>query len=111
MNPVSALKAPRQLGPIRRTPLSRAACAASASSAMPSPPISAKPEEKQSAAFAPFAPASRIACATMGAGTAIRAKSTLPSISSSDGAAASPCTMSRLGFTGISRPAKPAAFI
>ena len=93
------MKAPRQFGPISRTPVSFPARANAASIAAPSGPTSAKPAEKIMQLFAPFAAAARTAPSTSGAGTAISAMSMAPSISATEGTAAGPCTVSRFGLT------------
>ena len=85
---------PRQLGPSTRMGWLASHVRSSASRACPSGPASRNPAEITTAPPTPLATHSLSAGSTAGAGTAITARSTGPSIASRDAAAGSPWTTS-----------------
>ena len=100
---------PRQFGPSTRMGCPRSQARSSASRARPASPASRNPAEITTAPRTPLATHSFKAGRTAGAGTAITARSTGPSIARSDGVAGNPWTTSARGFTGQMRPSNPAA--
>ena len=75
----------------------------------PSPPVSAKPALKTTAARTPAAAQALAVSTTAGAGTAMTAVSTGSGTSAMVGNAGRFWTVARRGFTGQMRPAKPAS--
>ena len=108
VRPAAKFITPMLLGPTRRTPASRATASNAAWRAAPSSvPRSAKPSLYTVATGTPARPHSSMAAGTLSAGTMTRAWSTGPGASATLAKAGSPCTRSRPGFTGTTRPAKP----
>jgi hypothetical protein len=72
----SVLTTPRQFGPTSRSPRALASRTISAWAAAPSPPVSARPEVRMTAAPTPVSAHSATTSRTCPAGTAITARST-----------------------------------
>src|SRR6185503_9966688 len=96
----SVLTIPRQFGPTRRRPLARASRTISACAAAPSLPVSARPEDRITAAPTPAAAQSTTTSRTPYAGTATTARSTGAPIAVTDGYAVNRAISVACGFTG-----------
>ncbi len=100
----SVLITPMQFGPTTRIPEARAFSTRRRSASRPSSPVSAKPAEMTTAALTPFATQSSITLSTSGAGTAITARSSGPSMSRSEATHGTPSISVTFGFTAYRAP-------
>ena len=100
---------PTLLGPIRRTPDSRAAASTSCCQCTPCSPMQVKSPESTRAKGMPLAPAWRMAPATVGGGVVIATRSTLPGKASIEGRQGRPPRSTYLGLMGNRSPLKSPA--